>query len=94
MSELGFEWDKGKERENLRKHGISFAEAQTAFFDEKAVRYIDPDDSGDEDRFILLGMSVKLRVLIVCHCFRDSDAVIRIISARKANKRESQDYGR
>jgi uncharacterized protein len=94
MNELGFEWDKNKEKENLRKHGISFSEAQTAFFDEKAVRYIDPDNSGDEDRFILLGMSVKLKVLVVCHCFRDSDAVIRIISARKANKSEAKEYGR
>lgn len=94
MSELGFDWDKDKNKENLQKHGISFEEALTAFFDEKAARYIDPDDSGDEDRFILLGMSVKLRVLIVCHCFRDGDAVIRLILARKANKRESKDYGR
>lgn len=94
MSELRFEWDRAKDKENIRKHGVAFAEAQTAFFDEKAVRYIDPDDSGDEDRFILLGMSVKLRVLVVCHCFRDGDSVIRIISARKASKSESKDYGR
>lgn len=94
MSELGFDWDEGKNKDNFRKHGVYFHEAQTAFFDERAIRYIDPDDSGEEDRFILLGMSIKLRVLVVCHCLRDTDEVIRIISARKANKREAKDYGR
>lgn len=93
MSELRFEWDKAKDKENIRKHRVAFAEAQTAFFDEKAVRYIDPDDSGDADRFILLGMSVKLRVLVVCHCLRDGDSVVRIISARRASRGESKEYG-
>ena len=92
MENLTFEWDDAKSRANERKHGVSFDEAQTAFLDENAIRYFDPDHSSDEDRFILLGMSWKLRVLVVCHCFRVDDSVIRIISARKANKRETADY--
>ena len=71
---------------------MSFEEAQTAFFDEQAKVYFDPDHSEDEDRFILLGVSYRLRVLVVCHCYRESDTVIRIISARKADKREQEDY--
>ena len=94
MSDLGFEWDEAKSRENLRKHGVSFEEAQTAFYDENAIRFLDPDSSGGEDRFIMLGMSAKLHVLVVCHCFRESETVIRIISARKANRREAEEYGR
>lgn len=94
MAELHFEWDAAKNRENIRKHRVSFAEAQTAFLDEYAVRFFDPDHSRDEDRFLLLGMSLKLRVLVVCHCFRESDTVIRIISARRATKLESKAYRR
>ena len=92
MSELRFEWDEAKNRENIRKHGVSFEEARTVFLDEAAIRYYDPDHSRDEDRFIMLGMSAKLRVLVVCHCFRMNDALIRIISARKALKREARSY--
>jgi hypothetical protein len=88
MAEIRFEWDERKNRENKRKHGVSFEEAQTVFLDENAMRYFDPDHSGDEDRFLILGMSFALRVLVVCHCYRADDFVIRIISARKANKRE------
>jgi uncharacterized DUF497 family protein len=94
MNEIRFEWDKQKNRENKRKHGISFEEAQTVFLDENAIRYFDPDHSEDEDRFIMLGISFALRVLIVCHCYRQDDEVIRIISARKADKREEQEYWR
>ncbi len=94
MDELRFEWDESKNKENIKKHGVSFNEAQTVFFDENAVRFYDPDHSEDEDRFIMLGMSFKLRVLVVCHCYRKSDTVIRIISARKADKQEAKDYGR
>ena len=94
MSGLRFEWDEAKDRENIKKHGVSFEEAQTAFFDENALRFFDPDHSEDEDRFIMLGMSLKLRVLVVCHCFRRGDTVIRIISARKADKDESKQYWR
>jgi len=92
MSDITFEWDERKNRENRRKHKISFEEAQTVFLDENAIRYFDPDHSEDEDRFIMLGMSFSLRVLVVCHCYREDDSVIRIISARKADKREQADY--
>jgi len=94
MNAIRFAWDENKNRENTRKHGISFGEAQTVFFDENAIRYFDPDHSEDEDRFIMLGISFKLRVLVVCHCYRVRDTTIRIVSARKANKRETQAYGR
>jgi uncharacterized DUF497 family protein len=92
MIEMRFEWDEAKNRENLRKHRVSFEEAQTVFLDENAIRFFDPDHSADEDRFLMLGISFRLRVLVVCHCFRVNDAVIRIISARKANKAEETDY--
>ncbi|OIO10222.1 MAG: hypothetical protein AUJ52_04615 [Elusimicrobia bacterium CG1_02_63_36] len=94
MSGLSVEWDAGKSRANAKKHGITFEEAQTVFLDENAVRFYDPDHSQEEDRFILLGMSFRLRVLVVCHCLRESDSVIRIISARKADKREAKPYWR
>lgn len=93
MSELRFEWDEAKNRENIKKHGVAFEEAQTVFLDENAIRFYDPDHSQDEDRFIMLGMSCRLRVLVVCHCFRVNDSVVRIISARKAQKREAVSYG-
>ena len=92
MPELNFSWDPSKARSNLKKHGVSFEEAKTAFFDEHAIRFFDPDHSEDEDRFLLLGVSVRTRVLVVCHCFREGDSVIRLISARKADKQEEQDY--
>ena len=92
MNELLFEWDQRKNRANIKKHKISFEEAQTAFKDEHAIQFADPDHSQDEDRFILLGLSWKLRVLVVCHCFRESELVVKIISARKANKSEEQNY--
>lgn len=94
MDELRFEWDQSKNRANVRKHGISFEEARTAFYDEHAMLYADPDHSEDEDRFILLGVSVKLRALVVCHCFLKSETVVRIISARKADRAEQRDYGK
>lgn len=94
MAGLSFEWDDKKGRENAKKHGVSFEEAQTVFLDENAVRFYDPEHSQDEDRFILLGMSSRLRVLVVCHCLRESDSVIRIISARKADKQEEKGYWR
>ena len=92
MSDLRFVWDPAKDKANRRKHGVSFEEAQTAFLDENAKVYFDPDHSESEDRFILLGISFQLRVLIVCHCYREKDLVIRIISARKADKGEQGDY--
>lgn len=94
MKELQFEWDKKKEKINIKKHGVSFDEARTVFYDENAVQFFDPDHSDEEDRFILLGISFKLGVLIVCHCFRESERVIRIFSARKADNDEENDYWR
>ena len=91
---LSFDWDTGKSLANKRKHRISFEEAQTVFYDEEALLRDDPDHSDNEDRFILLGISSALRILVVCHCYRTADAVIRIISARKANRSEAREYER
>ena len=91
MAGLQFEWDEAKNKANQRKHGVSFEEAQTVFFDEHAVQFFDDDVLG-EDRYLMLGCSARLRVLIVVHCFRDEDSVIRIISARKATKTERSHY--
>jgi uncharacterized DUF497 family protein len=90
--ELRFEWDVKKERANQKKHGVSFAEAKSAFSDERGLVIDDPEHSDDEDRFVLLGMSATLRVLVVCHCYRADGDVIRIISARKADQHEQRDY--
>ena len=92
MNDIRFVWNERKNRENKRKHKVSFEEAQTVFLDENAVRFYDPDHSQDEERFLMLGMSFTLRVLVVCHCLREDDSVIRIISARKADKREQSEY--
>ena len=92
MDRLEFEWDKKKERANIKNHGISFQEARTAFYDENAIQFFDPDHSADEDRFILLGASYKLNTLVICHCFREEETIVRIISARKADKDESKAY--
>ncbi len=94
MNEIRFEWDEAKNRENKRKHNVSFEEAQNVFLAENAIRFFDPDVFRSEDRFLLLGISFRLRVLIVCHCHRASDTTIRIISARKANKKEEGYYWR
>ena len=92
MTELQIEWNHGKEKANAKKHGVSFEEARTAFYDENAIQFYDPDHSNEEDRFVLLGLSLKSRVLVVCHCFRESEMIIRIISARKADKDEEVEY--
>ena len=89
---IEFEWDSAKAAANLRKHGVSFAEAQTVFFDENAKQFFDATSSVAEDRFLMLGMSAAARLLLVCHCERRGGRVIRIISARKATKRESAFY--
>lgn len=94
MRELSFVWDEGKNRQNQRKHGISFEEARSVFFDEEAREFFDPDHSDDEDRFLLVGRSYRLRVLLICHCFRESDRAIRIISARRATRVERSVYQR
>ena len=93
MAELSFEWDTRKNSSNQRKHGVSFREAATVFSDESALFMPDPDYSAEgEDRFILLGLSATLRMLVVCHCHRESEDVIRIISARKATRPERNQY--
>jgi len=91
---LIFDWDEKKNVSNKRKHGVSFEEAQTVFFDDHAIEYTDEDHSNTEDRFLMLGRSYQLRVLVVCHCVRESRAVIRIISARKATPKERRAYAR
>lgn len=90
--ELRFEWDQNKNLINQKKHNISFEEAQTVFYDENALLIDDPDHSEEEERFILLGFSRQANMLVVCHCYRHSDSVIRIISARKATKNEERSY--
>lgn len=92
MTMLHFEWDENKNATNVKKHGISFEEAQTAFYDEHALLIHDPDHSEDEERFILMGLSAQLRVLLVCHCYRKAEESIRIISARRASRKERRQY--
>ena len=91
---LRFEWDEAKEALNQRKHGVSFEEAKTVFSDEHALLIDDPEHSEAEDRFVLLGLSASLRTLVVCHCYRSEAGVIRIISARKANRHERSVYNK
>ena len=92
MGALQFEWDERKAAANAKKHGVSFDEAKSVFADERAKLIDDPDHSEDEVRFVLLGFSSTLRVLVVCHCHRGEGDVIRIISARKATTTESKSY--
>ena len=89
---IKFEWHPSKAAANLKKHQVSFEEAQTVFYDDFAVQFFDDVHSQEEDRFLLLGMSVHSKLLLVCHCERQGGEVIRIISARKATKRESAFY--
>ena len=92
MNSIKFEWDPRKAAANKKKHKVSFEEAKSAFYDERAKLIDDPDHSADEERFILLGLSHLLRVVVVCHCDRGDDNVIRIISARKATTQELTAY--
>lgn len=92
MLEINFEWDEKKNNSNKAKHGISFDEAASVFEDERAIVIPDPDHSEIEERFIILGLSVKLNMLVVCHCYRNNEQTIRIISARKATKKECSYY--
>lgn len=92
MESIRFEWDGNKNQSNLKKHKISFAEAETVFYDEEARIIDDPEHSEEEERFIILGLSKKANLLVVCHCYRASETVIRIISARKATKTETKQY--
>ena len=92
MQPLTFEWDIDKNRVNQKKHGVSFEEAKSVFYDDNAIQFWDDDHSEQEDRFLLLGKSYKMRILLIVHCYREGESVIRIISARKATKNESQKY--
>ncbi len=89
---IQFEWDTKKAAANLKKHGISFEEARSVFYDEFAVQFYDNDHADDEDRFLMLGLSCESKILLVCHCERDDGHTIRIISARKATKNERKLY--
>lgn len=92
MKEVRFTWDPAKAEANRLNHGVTFAEATTVFYDENARFRYDPEHSSDEDRFLLLGMSDSLRILVFCHCYRESDSIIRIISARNATQNERKQY--
>jgi uncharacterized protein len=92
MAEIHFEWDPRKARSNLKRHGVSFEEAVSVFYDDEALMQEDPEHSEDEERFVLLGLSSVLRILVVIHCFRGEDERIRIISARKATSYEAGQY--
>lgn len=92
MKHIHFTWDENKAESNLIKHKVSFEEAKTVFDDDNARLIYDPDHSEDEDRFIILGLSYKLKVLTVVHCYKDSENNIRIISARKSTKKEEKQY--
>ncbi len=92
MNEIYFQWDENKNAVNKKKHGISFEEAKTVFYDEEALLIDDPEHSKDEERFIILGFSNMANMLVVCHCYRENETVIRIISARKATKNEAKQY--
>ena len=92
--QLRFEWDEAKNRANRKRHGVSFEEARTAFLDENARLIADPDHSEEEDRFLLIGLSLQARLLVVSHCYRQPDEIIRIISSRRADPSERRDYAR
>lgn len=94
MDALHFEWDETKAKVNLKKHGVNFEDAKSVFLDDNAKLIPDPDCSIEEERFVLLGYSSSLKVLVVCHCYRAEGRVIRIISARKATRKEMQIYER
>ena len=94
MNTIDFEWDNKKSKINIKKHGITFEEAVSVFYDDKAIEFYDEEHSEWEDRFLMLGLSDKLNLLLVCHCHREPKGRIRIISARKATKNESQNYKR
>ena len=93
MNHIQFEWDENKDKINKKKHKIAFDEAKTVFYDPAALIIHDPDHSEDEERFLIMGMSQKLKILVVCHCYKENDEIIRIITARKANKDEIEQYG-
>jgi uncharacterized DUF497 family protein len=94
MKSITFDWDTKKASQNLRKHKVSFEEAPSVFFDEDALEFFDPDHSISEDRFLMLGLSFRLRLLVVVYCIREKGHRIRIISARKATNNERKAYKR
>ena len=94
MKELRFDWDPDKGEGNLRKHGVSFEEAVTVFYDESALQFYDEEHGEKEDRFLMLGLSSRWRLLLVCHTYREEESIIRLISARRATKREAGHYRR
>jgi hypothetical protein len=92
MNSISFSWDDRKNKANQKKHGVSFEEGQTVFFDENAIEYFDPDHSEDEDRFLMLGLSYRIRILVVSYTLRKRGTEIRIISTKKATKKEQKEY--
>ena len=94
MKELRFEWNEDKARINFAKHGINFEEAMTVFYDDCALIISDPDNSEREEHFVILGFSTYAKMLVVCHCYREEEGIIRIISARKATRNEASHYRR
>ncbi len=94
MNKIDFKWDHKKDGLNQKKHGVSFEEAKSVFFDESATQFFDPEHSHDEERFVLIGLSFRLKILVVCHCYRERESVVRIISARKATRKERNYYER
>ncbi len=92
MKKITFEWDSAKNTVNIKKHGVSFDEAKTVFYDDNALLIPDPEHSISEERFVILGHSFSLKLLVVCHCYRKGNNIIRIISVRKATKKESLQY--
>lgn len=92
MDEIKFSWDARKAKQNIKSHKVSFEEAATIFYDENAIEFFDPDHSKNEVRFLMLGLSWRLRILVVCYCLRKQGSEIRIISARKATKKEAKVY--
>jgi len=94
MKKIAFDWDARKAAQNLRKHKVSFEEASSVFFDEYALAFFDPDHSTDEDRFLMLGLGFRWRLLVVVYCIREKGHTIWIISARKATNSERKTYRR
>ena len=92
MEDVRFTWDAAKARANVAKHGIGFEKAETAFSDEEAILVPDPEHSAGEERFLLIGLSVRLRVLVVVHCEPEGGGIIRLISARRATRSERGQY--
>ncbi len=92
MDEIKFSWDARKAKQNIKRHKVSFEEAATVFYDEKAIEFFDPDHSKHEDRFLMLGLSWRFRILVVCYCLCKQGPEIRIISARKATRKEKRVY--